>query len=261
MNVGLFGLGEAGSLFAADLVARSVPVSAYDPAGVPTPDGVTRHAEPAGAVHDADLVLSLTGGQDAETAIRQAIDAIPATALYADLSSSAPATKRNLADAAREAGFEFADVALMSTVPGKGLFTPAMAAGVGARRYVDEMGSLGVTVAYVSDSAGDAATRKLLRSIVVKGLAGLIVEALRAAEAAGCKQWVWENIVQQVGDADEAFVRRIVDGTAKHATRRVHEMEASRDLIEELGIDAIMTAATVANLRDVERRGIPGVPE
>ena len=37
----VFGLGEAGSLIAADLAAAGVEVHGYDPAGVATPPGVT----------------------------------------------------------------------------------------------------------------------------------------------------------------------------------------------------------------------------
>ena len=39
MRVAVFGLGEAGALFAADLCAAGIDVSAFDPAPMPTPDG------------------------------------------------------------------------------------------------------------------------------------------------------------------------------------------------------------------------------
>ncbi len=45
-RVTVFGLGEAGSLIATDLVAAGITVHGFDPAGVVTPDGVTRTESP-----------------------------------------------------------------------------------------------------------------------------------------------------------------------------------------------------------------------
>lgn len=136
LSVGVLGLGEAGSRIAADLAAAGATVVAYDPADVGVVGGVLRAGDPADAVRDVDLVLAVTAGADAMSALTQAIGAIPRGALYADLSTSAAPTKRELASIADRAGLLFVDVALMSTVPGKGLFTPALASGPGAQGYV-----------------------------------------------------------------------------------------------------------------------------
>ena len=47
MRIAVLGLGEAGSLFASDLVAAGAGVSAFDPAPVPTPDGGRPVSRPA----------------------------------------------------------------------------------------------------------------------------------------------------------------------------------------------------------------------
>ena len=88
----------------------------------------------------------------------------------------------------------------MTTVPDNGLYTPALAAGDGARRYVDIFNEIGVPVEHVSDSPGDAAIRKLLRSVTIKGLAALLIEAMRAGEKAGCSEWLWGNLAGQLAD-------------------------------------------------------------
>ncbi|HEX6313082.1 MAG TPA: DUF1932 domain-containing protein, partial [Acidimicrobiia bacterium] len=69
----------------------------------------------------------------------------------------------------------------------------------------------------------------------------------------------WENLVAQFDAADEAFLRRLVDGTAPHATRRLHEMEAAETMLRELGLEPTMTRGTVASLRRIAD-GAP-VPE
>ena len=120
MRIGVFGLGEAGSLFAADLTAAGAEVCAFDPAEVVTPEGVVRCATPAEAVAEASIVLTLVSGADAVTAATQALDAIPPGAIYADLGTGSAALKQQLAETV-EPRLRFVDVAMMTTVPGHGL--------------------------------------------------------------------------------------------------------------------------------------------
>lgn len=260
MKIGVFGLGEAGSLIAADLAAAGQEVTGYDPADVVTPAGVTRVAEPAAAVGDAQLVLALTAGTDAMEALTQALDRIPALALYADFSTNTAQAKQDLAGLAAGRGFDFVDIALMSTVPGKGLRTPALASGNGAERFEEMFAALGMPVTAVSVHPGDAATRKLLRSVVMKGLAGTVIEAMRGAEKAGCAAWLWGNIADEITRANAALLSRLVRGTQLHAVRRLHEMEASLALLEELAVEPLMTRGTVENLKKVPVEGIPDIP-
>ncbi len=259
-RIAIFGLGEAGSLFAADLFAVGCEVHAFDPAPVATPLGVTRHADPASAVVAADLVLALTPQADALAAAMQAIDAIPLGALYADLSTSAATVKRSIADVAAGRGLAFTDVALLSVVPGNGIRALALASGDGAERYVATMAPLGVPVTSIGGAPGDAATRKLLRSVMMKGLAALVIEAMRAADAADLSDWLWGNLVDEITNADEALVARLVRGTGTHAVRRLHEMEACEAQLVSLGVDPVMTRATVETLRRTPAEGVPDLP-
>lgn len=260
MNITVFGLGEAGSLISADLAAAGVAVTGYDPADVNTPDGVSRVDTPAQAVVNADAVIALTQGSEAIGAIEQALSDIPQAALYADYSSSSPGTKQKLANIAAGRDLKFADIALLGTVPGKGLRTPALASGSGVTVFVERFSTLGMPVTGISDTAGDAATRKLLRSVMMKGLAGCVIEAMRAAERAGCADWLWENIADEITRADDRLLSRLVRGTGTHAVRRLHEMEASRAMLEELGIEPLFTNATVENLRRIPEEGLPQIP-
>ena len=260
MKIAVFGLGEAGALISVDLVAAGVVVSGYDPAEVITPPGVERVAQPAGAVRAADAVIALTQGHESITAIQQALQEIPAQAFYADFSSNSPGNKQRLAEIAAQRGLQFADIALLGTVPGKGLRTPALASGSGASRFVDTFAALGMPVSKVSDQAGDAAMRKLLRSVMMKGLAGCVIEAMRAAEKAGCAEWLWGNLADEITRADERLLSRLVRGSGPHAVRRLHEMEASLAMLQELGVEPLMTRGTVENLRHIPEQGLPAIP-
>lgn len=260
-TVAVLGLGEAGSEIASDLVRLGARVVGFDPADVGTPDAVRRADEPGLAVRGADLVLALTAASDASTALEQVVDAVPPAILYADLSSASPELKRRLASTAAEARLDFVDVALMSTVPGTGLFTPQLASGAGAERYCRWLGAAGVPVEDVGIDPGVAATRKLLRSVAIKGVGTAVIEAMRAAEAAGLATETWRNLAAQFDAMDEDFLRRTVSGTGTHAVRRTHEMEAAVELLEQLGVEPVVTRATVEGLRQASVDGVPRPPE
>jgi 3-hydroxyisobutyrate dehydrogenase-like beta-hydroxyacid dehydrogenase len=258
----VLGLGEAGALIAADLATAGVEVGGYDPADVPTPAGVKRHHDAADAVAHVDLVLAVTSAAHAAAALDDTRDAIPSGAIYADLSTAAPAIQRELAGIAGTVGVGFVDVALVAPVPGTGLRTPALASGPAAAAFVAAMSPLGMPVVHAGDEAGLATTRKLLRSVVMKGLAALLVESIQAAEAAGLAAETWDNVVRQLTEADEALVRRLVSGTPRHAKRRIEEMDATAALLADLQVDSTMTQATAEFLRRIaaDPSAVPNPP-
>ena len=256
----MFGLGEAGSLIAADLAAAGATVIGYDPAPVVTPAGVVRAARPEPVVETAEVTLAITAAAEAPAALDQALDRIPAGSVYADLSTCSAGTKRRLGERAAGRGVLFAGVALMAMVHGRGLRTPMLASGPGAERFVESLVPLGAVAEAVGPDPGTAAARKLLRSVFMKGAAALLIEALAAAEQAGDAEWLWANLVSEITTADEDWVERLLTSTGPHALRRLHEMQACRDQLTDLGIDPIMTRATVARLRLVLEHGVPDPP-
>jgi 3-hydroxyisobutyrate dehydrogenase-like beta-hydroxyacid dehydrogenase len=258
-RIAVFGLGEAGSSFAADLARAGAVVTGYDPADVATPTGVRRCATPAEAVADAEIVLALVAAADAREAATQAMDALADGVIYADLGTGSAELKRELAHVLGEHR-RFVDVGLMTIVPGNGLATPSLAAGPGARAYVELLTPLGAVAEAVGDEPGVAATRKLLRSVFMKGLAAVVIEAMRGAHAAGGAAWVWDNLTDQLGAFVGDLARRMVEGTGVHHVRRLHEMEAAAELLTSLGVDPLMTRSTVEHLARTPVDGVPELP-
>lgn len=254
-------MGEAGSLLATDLHKAGADVSAYDPDDVLTPDGVSRFVHPSLAVRPADLVLSVTSGVDAKLALLQSLEAIRSDAVYADLSSGSPQMKVDLAEYAAKRDLDFADVALMAMVPGNGLATPSLAAGSGADRYTETLNELGGRVETVGGPPGTAAAKKLLRSIMMKGTAAVMVEAVRAGAAIDDLEWLWSNLSAEVGGADERWMRRLVTGSKTHAERRKAEMEAAAELLGDLDVPSVMTRATVESLAQLIDGDLPELPD
>ncbi|WP_272895159.1 NAD(P)-dependent oxidoreductase [Nonomuraea sp. MG754425] len=284
IRVALLGHGEVGRVLAAGLAGRA-RLRVYDPACPPMstwhgpprdpacPPASTRHGPPRepgavelvarneDAVRGADLVIAVTTGADSLTACAESRPHLEPGALYADLSTCAPGDKRRIAELLEPAGAAVVDGAIMAPIPLRGLATPILASGARAERFAALAGRLGLSVTPIGGLPGDAAARKLLRSVLVKGLSALVIEAQRAAREAGLGEWFWAHLLETVTAADEEFVLRLLKGAGQHGARRVHEMEAAARMLRELGVPGTMTEATAATLDEVTRTGVPPVPD
>jgi 3-hydroxyisobutyrate dehydrogenase-like beta-hydroxyacid dehydrogenase len=259
--VAVLGLGEAGGAISRDLLAAGVTVRGYDPA-VAVPEGVVAAGSDAEACAGADLVLSLTTAHEAEAAFSAAEPGLSAEVLYADLNTSAADLKQRLAAMALQRGIAFADVAMMAPVPGRGIRTPMLVSGEAADPVAAALTGLGGNAEAIAGPAGAAASRKLCRSVFYKGMAAAVTESLRAGRAAGCEDWLRENIAEDIG---MDMLNRLEQGSITHAARRTDEMAAAADLLGELGIPPRVAVASrdwLAQLTEENhRRGdTPGAP-
>jgi 3-hydroxyisobutyrate dehydrogenase-like beta-hydroxyacid dehydrogenase len=255
LTFALLGLGEAGSAIAGDLVAAGASVRGFDPAVRGGVAGVELAADANGAVSASDVVLSINVAAAALDAAAAAASGLRSGQVYADLNSAGAALKRAVAEVVARTGAVFADVALMGPVPGTGLRTPALASGPGAGAFAGHLRPLGMPVQVLGDEPGEAAARKLLRSVFMKGLAAASIESLRAAREAGCEGWLREEIGAVLTGADAPLLDRLLTGSARHATRRVGEMRDARELLGELGVEPRVTAAAEGWLAQLEREG------
>lgn len=246
-RVALLGLGEAGSRLAADLVAAGVEVRGYDPDPERDAPAVTRVPDPVSVVAGCDVVLSVNAAKAALEAAEAALPALRGV-MYADLNTASPELKRELAELVAGAGALFVDVALLGPIPRRGLRAPVLASGPGAQAFASLFVPLGTPVTVISEAAGDAAALKLVRSVFMKGLAAAVVESMQAAEAMGSGEWLAAEIEAMIG---EPFLTRALEGSRTHAARRVDEMEAACELLQELGVEPRVAAASAAQLAEL----------
>jgi 3-hydroxyisobutyrate dehydrogenase-like beta-hydroxyacid dehydrogenase len=244
VRVTILGLGEAGGRIAGDLVALGVEVCGWDPDPARGVDGVASATDSLDAVGASAVVLSLNSSSAAVPAAESVAAALGPGLLYADLNTASARVKLAVAEVVTARGAAFADVALLAPVLLHGVRTPALASGGGAEEFAARFVPLGMPVEVVGPEPGAASERKLLRSVFMKGLAAALVESLRAAEAAGCEDWLRADAAAVLETADAALVDRLVDGSRVHAVRRVTEMEAAAELLRDLGVEPrIATAA------------------
>jgi 3-hydroxyisobutyrate dehydrogenase-like beta-hydroxyacid dehydrogenase len=255
--VALIGFGEAGSAFASAPGWRG-ETRAWDI----LPE--RRAAMAACAVETADnaadalggraFLLSLVTADAALDAARQYAPLLPDGALWCDMNSVAPDTKRAAAQIIRSHGGRYVDVAVMAPVD-KGMAVPLLLSGpqaLAARPLLAALGFSNITI--VGEELGRASAIKMIRSVMVKGIEALSWECATAAEAAG----VFDEVMASL-DASEtplgcagkvAYTR---ERMVTHGLRRAAEMEESAKTLQGLGVDPVMTRGTVVRQRQAAK--------
>ena len=254
LRIAVLGLGEAGSLLARDLQSGGAHVCGWDPAPHANVDGITLADSLAGAVASASVVISVNWASVAADVARAAAATLQPGCLFADHNTAGPALKIEVARIVEAAGGRFADVAMMAPVPGVGMRVPMFISGECAGELAALYRRFGSPVEVVGPLPGDAAARKLTRSVFFKGLSAAVCEALDAARAAGVEDWLRADITRTLRAADDGLLERIVSGTYRHARRRAHEMHAAVALLAELGVPSTMSAAAAASLERIAER-------
>jgi 3-hydroxyisobutyrate dehydrogenase-like beta-hydroxyacid dehydrogenase len=253
-RVALVGFGEAGETFARAPGWRGetwgwdvLPErrAAMASAGVRTGD------DPAAALTDRAFVLSLVTADQALPAARDYAPLLPEGALWCDMNSVAPQTKREAAAAIEAAGGRYVDVAVMAPVE-KGLAVPLLISGPHAIAAQPLLASLGFSnIHIVGEEIGRASAIKMIRSVMVKGLEALSSECAAAAEAAG----VFDEVMASLDASEKAapWAEKIAynrERMATHGARRAAEMEESAKTLQGLGVEPVMTRGTVRLQRD-----------
>lgn len=252
MIIAILGIGEAGGTLARDLIAKGIQVRGWDPEPRNLPTGLDFASSNPAAASGADIVLSVNWASVAVEVAAEVAPVLQPVQVYADLNTAAPQLKRNIAPIIEETGAYFVDAALMDPVPPKGLGTQVYASGSGAEEFMEKMTPLGMPVTFLDREAGNAATHKLVRSIMYKGVAAVIMECLEAAEALGMTEYARAQMLKII--YDEPMIDRFVNGSLKHARRRIHEMEAVVEMLNSIGVSAFTSQAAMQKLKEISEK-------
>jgi 3-hydroxyisobutyrate dehydrogenase-like beta-hydroxyacid dehydrogenase len=247
LKLALIGYGEVGQLFARGYVAGGAEVAAYDLkcadasaraafGRISAADDVRLALSAGEAVEGAEIVISAVTADQAVAAARSAAAHLRAGAVYVDLNSVSPRTKRDVAAAL--GGVDFVEFAVMSPVAGLGIASPILAGGARAGEIAQRLNPLGMKIEAVSDRIGVASATKLCRSIVIKGLEAIMVDLSLAGEKAGVTEGVLKSLAASNPGVDWAGLLRYMPGrVAQHGLRRAAEMREAARMLEEMGLD------------------------
>jgi len=248
VKIAILGLGEAGSHFANDLTEMGVTVSGWDPnLKRPLNPKVIFEKSNSDAVKGADIIFSVNYTSESKGIAQEVMPFLSGGAIYCEMNTSSPTTKQEIESILLPTNIHFVDLAIMAPVPPKGIKVPLLASGSGAKLLAKKLARFQLDLTYLNDKTGDAAGRKLLRSIVYKGVAAVICEAMEAGNQFGLKDYIRTQIHSIIGEND-ALIDRFVKGSRTHAKRRMHEMEAVVNMLEGENLSTFMSEGAVKNL-------------
>jgi 3-hydroxyisobutyrate dehydrogenase-like beta-hydroxyacid dehydrogenase len=266
-EVTFIGFGEAAAAFALDWpTSRPTPwafdIKTDDPDARETKlreyarAGVLGFDTAIGALRNAKAALSLVTADRALAAARACAPALAPGALWLDMNSVAPETKRSAAAAIEAAGGRYADVAVMAPVYPARRNVPLLVSGPHAGAATAQLEDLGYSnVRLVPGEIGTASAIKMIRSVLIKGLEALTTECVLAADEAGVRDEVIASLnaswpgTDWAAKADYNLERMIV-----HGERRGAEMEEVAKTLDALGTGSAMARATVEVQRALGRR-------
>ena len=251
LNIAILGLGEAGSCFANDLAEMGVNVVGYDPVPLRVlHPNVRLAASNPEAAAESDIILSVNLASVGEQVATEVLPVLRAGQVFAEMNTASPQTKKNVEKIITQSGAETVDVAIMAPVPPKGIKTPFLISGPGAAKFEETLIPFGLDITIVSGQVGEAATRKLLRSVVYKGFAAVMGEAVAAGKVLGLEDYIRAQIGSLIG-GDNAMIDRFLEGSKTHALRRTHELDAVVAMLIDLQLEPVMSQATLKSLQNL----------
>lgn len=185
-------------------------------------------------------------------------DSFKENLVYVDVSAATPEIKKQVARVVEDEGSLFVDAAMLGPLPVYKHKVPISASGNGTDLFINNLAGYGMQITKISDHPGDASALKLIRSIYMKGIVGLMVEFLEAAKTYGVEEQAIRSIDETMNA--KTFVEtmnRLVTGSALHAKRRAVELGGSIEMLQESNLDASISIAAQKKLERLAELDIP----
>jgi 3-hydroxyisobutyrate dehydrogenase-like beta-hydroxyacid dehydrogenase len=174
---------------------------------------------------------------------------------FLDINSVSPGRKQETAKLLGDAG-RYVDVAVLAPIYPARHQTPMLLAGPHADAIAATLAALGMRVSIAGAETGAAAAIKMVRSVMIKGIEALTLECFLAASRAGVIDAVAASMKNNYPGLDWGkIVPYNLERMANHGERRAAEMEEVADTLRELGVEPLMTSATVKRQREMGHIG------
>ncbi|MDA3626097.1 DUF1932 domain-containing protein [Saccharopolyspora sp. WRP15-2] len=221
------------------------PTPSADALALAESAGIAVHHEPGRALMAADAVLLATPGGALEQVLDALLPHLPTGIVVADLSTATAEAKQQADARCRGSQLTYVDVAITGSVALTGSATPLLYAGPDAPTLIEMLQQLGAPLTVLSGARpGDAMRVKLLRSVIMKGLEGLAVECLPAAEEFGVSEALWDSLSDVDKTGFVPLLRAMIRTHPRHAARREHEVAEAAAQLESIGYPSTLTRAT-----------------
>lgn len=278
-NVGLVGYGEVGRILAEDLRKQDVKVLAYDIKlqSDETSTSLREHASAHGvrltASHaelaaQSDLIVSAVTASQAVPVAQACAGAVKRGAWFLDFNSASPGAKKRAAALIDGAGGCYVEGAVMTSLPPYRLTVPLLLGGSLAEELAPLLALLGFNAKVASDTLGIASAVKMCRSVMIKGLEAMVIEAFTTARAYGVEDAVLASFKETFPGIDwekqgTYFFQRAIE----HGRRRSEEVREVAETVREIGLTPWSSQGTaerqawMADLADQGQFGPRGTKE
>jgi 3-hydroxyisobutyrate dehydrogenase-like beta-hydroxyacid dehydrogenase len=257
-KIGFIGYGEAAAAFAGgwrdaggyEFLAFDIKTDTAGPVRDQklqdfSSDGVTGFECAGECAAGADVVLSMVAPDQAVIAAQSVIKDIPAGCFFLDCNSCSPGRKKQASAIIGNAGGRYVDVAIMAPVHPDLHKTSLLISGKWATEALEIMVALGMSARPVPGEVGNAAAVKMIRSVMMKGLEGLVAECVLSARKAGVDEMVLASLEKTYEGMNwSEFSAYCLERMMVHGERRAAEMGEVALSLEQMGMDNPMSKAT-----------------
>ena len=261
MKLGFIGFGEVGYEISKGLTDEGLKeIYAYDVMQNDAEKGhfVFERAHAVGVqllnsgtdvVDMCDIIMMVVPGTFALKTTEGLLPSVTREKILVDLSTSLPSVKKRESQLVSKRGGNFIDGALMASLSQAHYKVPVLVSGAKCNPFIDALVPYGMNIKAITDKPGDTIAIKFVRSIYMKGIAALGAEMLEAAHVLGVEKSVIESIGTTLDGKSFDFNNDyLVVASAWHGARQAHEMSDVKKMLEDIGVDPIMTNATEKRL-------------
>ncbi|WP_249669984.1 prephenate dehydrogenase/arogenate dehydrogenase family protein [Bacillus altitudinis] len=200
-------------------------------------------------IEKSDLVIAAVPANKTLEVAQSVSGSLKKNQLYVDVSASTPDIKKQVANEIEKQEALFVDAAMLGPLPINKHKVPITASGSGVDQFMKVMNAYGMNITKISDQPGDASALKLIRSIYMKGIVGLLIEFLEISKKYNVEHQVISSLSDTIDSKSfEETMNRLVTGSALHAKRRAVELLGSIEMLDEAEIDASMSRAAQQKL-------------
>ena len=208
------------------------------------------------ALREADLVICAVQGEFALEAATAAAPFLKKGAHYLDLCTITGKMSDEDRAPIEAAGGRYIDIAVMGGFFKQGIKAPMLVAGEDVEPVVAWMNDNGFVATVLGRKPGSASSVKMIRSVLIKGVEALGVEAYVTAQ----RQGILDEVMGCMGDVDDIgfanFVAMLVQTHVVHAHRRWEEMGLVARTLRETGVEPLMTGTIERSHRRTVDAGI-----